>query len=49
MDFEVDEELRNFDWIVYVNRNFLSLLGILKGGVFYYEGFFDLESENFVF
>lgn len=46
MDFEVDEELRNFDWIVYVNRNFLLILGILKGGVFYY---FDLESENFVF
>lgn len=46
VDFEADEESRNFDWIVYANRNSLPLSGIPKGGVSHQEGSLDPESEN---
>ncbi|XP_052696954.1 uncharacterized protein LOC128175397 isoform X3 [Crassostrea angulata] len=46
VDFEADEESRNFDWIVYANRNSLPLSGIPKGGVSHHEGSLDPESEN---
>ncbi|XP_061162339.1 pleckstrin homology domain-containing family G member 3-like isoform X2 [Saccostrea echinata] len=46
VDFEVDEDSQNFDWIVYANRNSLPLSGFPKGSVPHLEASLKPDSEH---